>query len=47
MSHHKDVKATLRITNDGKVLSVWWYNPYTNQLQHINTEAVDYWGEEE
>ena len=32
MSHHREVKATLRITNDGEVLSVWWTNPYTGDI---------------
>ena len=34
MSHHKKVKATLRITNDGKVLSLWYVNPYTGMIDH-------------
>ena len=35
MSHHKKVEATLRITNEGKVLSLWFENPYTGQLQFV------------
>lgn len=35
MSHHKEVKATLRITNEGRVLSLWFENPYTDELQYV------------
>ena len=38
MSHHKEVTATLRITNEGKVLSLWYINPYTNDLDHWTGE---------
>ena len=33
MSHHKKVKATLRITNEGEVLSLWFVNPYTGETE--------------
>ena len=41
MSHHKEVKATLRITNDGEVLSLWWNNPYTRKMQFISLEEQE------
>jgi len=42
MSHHKEVTATLRITNDGKVLSLWWENPYTNETEFISLEPFGF-----
>ncbi len=40
MSHHKKVEATLRITNEGRVLSVWWTNPITGDLNSVNVEEL-------
>jgi len=39
MSHHKTVEATLRITNEGKVLSLWWTNPITGKLEFCDYES--------
>ncbi len=41
MSHHKEVGCTLRITNDGQILSYWFVNPYTDEMVFVNLEEEE------
>ena len=41
MSHHKKIIATVRITNDGEVLAIWFENPYDKtDFHYIKMEDV-------
>jgi hypothetical protein len=37
MSHHREVDCTVRITNEGRILSYWFLNPITKKLVFVNT----------
>ena len=41
MSHHKHEIVTIRITNEGRILSYWFKNPYTGELIFTSNEEEE------